>query len=75
MTALELLHELQIRDIHLTCVDAKLRVNAPKGAVTPEIRTVLVEQKDALLALLSEEAAQAAETDQEGQATDDVPLQ
>ena len=38
MTPLELLKELHTRDIHLECVGDKLRVNAPKGAVTPEIR-------------------------------------
>ncbi len=64
MTALELLNDLRQQDIHLQCAGDKLRVNAPKGAVTPELRTALLEQKAALLALLSEQALPSDEPDQ-----------
>ena len=64
MTALELLKELQTYDIHLECAGDKLHVGAPKGAVTSEIHTMLVEQKAALLALLSEDVPQSADGDQ-----------
>jgi hypothetical protein len=65
MTALELLNKLQTYDIHLECVGDKLRVNAPVGVVTPELRSLLKEQKAALMALLSEGAPQASSEDQE----------
>ncbi len=58
MTTLELLQDLQKRDIRLECAGDKLRYDAPKGGLTPELRTVLIEQKAALLALLSEVASQ-----------------
>ena len=65
MTALELLNELQTYDIRLECVGDKLRVNAPVGVVIPELRSLLKEQKAALLALLSEGASQATSEDQD----------
>jgi len=61
MTALELLNELQTRDIRLEHAGDKLHVNAPKGAVTPEIRSMLIEQKAALLALLAEDVPHVAD--------------
>jgi hypothetical protein len=64
MTALELLNDMRSRDIQLECRGDKLHVSAPKGTVTPEIRATLVEQKDALMALLSEEAPEADLLDQ-----------
>ncbi len=64
MTTLELLSDLQNLDIHLECVGDKLRVDAPKGALTPELRTILVEQKTALLALLSGPPSCSEETEQ-----------
>jgi hypothetical protein len=53
MTTLELLEELHNRDIALQCVDGEIKVNAPKGAVSPELRAALLEHKPALLALLT----------------------
>jgi hypothetical protein len=38
MNALELLQDLQTRDIHLERAGDKLRVDAPKGMLTPEVR-------------------------------------
>ena len=64
MTTLEMLKNLHARDIHLECRGDKLHVNAPKGAVTPELRATLVEQKAALLALLSGTASHPDERDQ-----------
>ncbi len=64
MTTLELLSDLQNLDIHLECVGDKLRVDAPKGALTPELRAILVEQKTALLALLSGPPSCSEETEQ-----------
>src|SRR6266487_542417 len=64
MTTLELLSDLKNLDIHLECVGDKLRVDAPKGALTPELRTILVEQKTALLALLSGPPSCSEETEQ-----------
>jgi DNA polymerase I len=63
MMALELLEDLQKRDIHLECAGDKLRVDAPKGTLTPELRAVLVEQKAALLALLSDKGSPSEEPD------------
>src|SRR5436190_871964 len=53
MTPMELLSVLRKQDIHLKCVGDKLRVDAPQGALTPELRATLLEQKAALLAWLS----------------------
>jgi DNA polymerase I len=50
---MELLSDLRKQDIHLKCVGDKLRVDAPQGALTPELRATLLEQKAALLAWLS----------------------
>jgi DNA polymerase-1 len=64
MTTLELLSDLQNLDIHLECVGDKLRVDAPKGALTPELRSILLEQKATLLALLSGPPSCSEETEQ-----------
>jgi hypothetical protein len=64
MTALELLNDMRTRDIRLECRGDKLHVDAPKGAVTPEIRATLLEHKAELLALLAEEAYEADLLDQ-----------
>ena len=80
MTTLELLRELHIRDIYVEAAGDKLRVSAPQGAVTPEIRTLLIAQKAALLALLSEGTEQSVEANsvqpEVGQSEeDDIPIQ
>ncbi len=64
MTTLELLSDLQNLDIHLERAGDKLRVDAPKGALTPELRAILLEQKAALLALLSGPPSCSEETEQ-----------
>ncbi len=53
MTPAEFLDDLRKQDIHLLCVGDTLRVNAPQGALTPQLRTALLTHKAALLALLS----------------------
>ncbi len=52
-TLMELLNDLRNQDIHLKCVGDRLWVDAPRGALTPQLRAILLEQKAALLALLS----------------------
>ena len=47
--------ELAARDIQLQVEDGKLRVNAPRGAVTPELRDLLAARKEDLIALLRDE--------------------
>jgi len=48
----ELLTELSQRGVILSAVDDKLRIDAPKGVLTSELRQVLTEQKTAILGLL-----------------------
>jgi hypothetical protein len=53
MTATRFLHDLQQLGVQVTARGDKLRVSAPKGVLTPELRTRIAEQKAALLVLLS----------------------
>lgn len=55
MSAAKLLAELKERGISLEANGDRLKVNAPKGAVTPELREALSEQKAELLTLLRSE--------------------
>ena len=52
MTATELLAELQIRGITLSADNGNLQIDAPRDALTPELRQCLIEHKAALLTLL-----------------------
>ena len=52
MTARALLADLVTRDIRLSVAGDKLRVNAPKGRLTPELRLTLTHHKAELLPLL-----------------------
>jgi hypothetical protein len=54
MTAAALLAELQRRGASLTANGDKLRVEAPVGTLTPDIREALVRFKPALLAILND---------------------
>ena len=54
MNAFDILLELQELDIRLTVEDGKLRVNAPRGVITAELKTRLSQHKAELLALVSE---------------------
>src|SRR5579875_2212951 len=53
MKTLELLHKVSALDIILSVVEGQLRVDAPKGALTQELRTHLVQHKADLIALLT----------------------
>src|SRR4051812_23962183 len=52
--------ELAARNIKLQVEDGRLRVNAPRGALTPELRDVLSARKDDLIALLRQGPPAAA---------------
>ena len=56
--ATELIAQLRALDVHLRVEDGRLRVNAPKGRLTPELEAALIERKQELLQLLT--AATAA---------------
>jgi amino acid adenylation domain-containing protein len=51
--ATELIAQLRALDVHLRVEDGRLRVNAPKGGLTPELEAALVERKSELLEILS----------------------
>jgi hypothetical protein len=53
MTAPELLAALTALGATVQAVEDRLRIEAPPGALTPELRSALAEQKPALLTLLS----------------------
>lgn len=53
MSAANLLARVRAADIHLEAQGDRLVVDAPKGAVTPGLRTELTRHKPALLALLA----------------------
>lgn len=57
MTALALLADLQKRDVVLAADGEALEVDAPCGALTPDLRAALVAHKAELLALLREPVA------------------
>ena len=51
MSARELWEDLSQLDITLTVADGRLKVSAPAGAITPEIRQQLAERRDELVSL------------------------
>jgi hypothetical protein len=53
MTAAALLADLRKRGASIAAVGDRLRIEAPAGTVTPEMREVLTRHKAALLAMLS----------------------
>lgn len=52
MSARELWEDLSQLDITLTVADGRLKVSAPAGAITPEIRQQLANRRDELVSLL-----------------------
>ena len=52
MTAHQLLATLAAAGATVEIVEDRLRIDAPTGTLTPELRSVLLEQKPALIALL-----------------------
>src|SRR5262249_46378869 len=61
MTTVEVLHTLQARDIQLIADGNQLHYDAPEGAITEAVLTLLRQHKAALLALLTPPAPAAAE--------------
>lgn len=53
MTAVELLAELKKLGVLLTCDGEALRIKAPAGVLTPDLKAALAEHKAALLAQLA----------------------
>jgi hypothetical protein len=60
MTAVEVLHTLRARDIRLTADGDQLRYDAPEGAITEAVLTLLRQHKAALLTLLQQTLPSAA---------------
>jgi hypothetical protein len=56
MTATALLDELRARGVHLTIEGEYVAVDAPKGALTEDVRQAIRQHKQALLALLAQPA-------------------
>lgn len=54
MTATEVLHTLQARDIRLTVDEGRLTYDAPEGAMTDEVLSLVRQHKTALLGLLQQ---------------------
>ena len=54
MNALELISVLRDLDVEITVNADRLRVNAPKGVLTPELQAELKERKSEIIALLAE---------------------
>jgi len=54
----ELLTELSARGVIIKAVDNKLRIDAPKGALTSELRQAIAEQKLAILTLMQRNVIQ-----------------
>ncbi len=52
MSVRELCEDLSRRDITVTVAGGRLKVSAPAGAITPEIRRQLAERRDELVLLL-----------------------
>jgi hypothetical protein len=59
MSAGALLEELRRKDVHLEADGTSLRVNAPTGVTTDELRATLAKLKPELLELLAQERAEA----------------
>ena len=57
MRTIEVLHDLQARDIRLTVDGDQLRYDAPEDAITEEVLSCLRQHKTALLMLLKQEHA------------------
>jgi len=57
MNTLDLLAELKRLNVKVTLNGDKLRLDAPKGVLTPELKEVVSQQKPALIALLEAEEA------------------
>ena len=66
MSARALLEELRGRDVRLKVDGLTLRVDAPTGADTDELRATLLKHKHALIRLLERERKRLEEANQRG---------
>jgi predicted metal-dependent hydrolase len=66
MSASALLEDLRRKDVTLEAEGDLLRVDAPAGAMTDELRAALVENKGHLLDLLAREQSNLAEASRRG---------
>ena len=62
MSLEQLLSELSQRGIKLSVEDGQLRIRAPKGTLTPELRSALQQSKASLLELLSQTKLSSGKT-------------
>ncbi|MFH0809361.1 MAG: hypothetical protein V2A77_02650 [Pseudomonadota bacterium] len=53
MSTAALVTDLQARGVRLSAVNGRLRVEAPKGLLTPEVKQALAERKGEVLAYLT----------------------
>ena len=60
--ATHLIAQLRALDVHLRVEDGRLRVNAPKGQLTPELEAELIARKHELVQILAEPAAERGVT-------------
>lgn len=70
MSTFAFLTRLRDLDIQVSAENGKLRVNAPKGALTPDIRAELTQRKPDLIALLTESVDAVSPVPRDG----DLPL-
>lgn len=68
MTAQELVNHLQQQDVRLAAHGDRLRIDAPRGVLTPDLRRDLQERKPELLALIRERSPRAMPTPTEVEA-------
>lgn len=66
MSSRALLEELRERDVHLKADGLSLQVDAPKGILTDEDRSELVDNKQQILKLLHRERKRLEEADRRG---------
>jgi len=57
MNVLDLLSSLRKANIQISLVDDKLKIKAPQGAITPEIKQQLTEAKQEIIEFLKEASA------------------
>jgi hypothetical protein len=73
MNVTELLENLSQKGVQLWASDGNLRINSPKGVLTPELRTELAQRKAEILTFLEE--SQKAKSDNGQETTQGLSLQ
>ena len=63
MTPAELLVELEARAVFVTVSGDRLKVDAPKGALSPELRVALAEHRTVLIGVIRQREAEQAVID------------